>query len=46
MATITDQAYAIASELFGPSARVPGWAWLALLVMMFWGALSAGRQDD
>ena len=34
-----EQAYRVASELFGPDAWVPWWAWLALLVMIFWGLL-------
>jgi hypothetical protein len=44
MAAITDQAYAVTSELFGPHAQVPGWAWLALLGMVFWGLLAADRR--
>jgi len=46
MAALTDQAYALVSQLVGPSAQVPGWAWLALLVMVFWGVLAIDRQDD
>jgi hypothetical protein len=26
-------------------ARVPWWAWLAVLVMIFWGLLVPDRQD-
>jgi hypothetical protein len=26
-------------------ARVPWWAWLAVLVMIFWGLLVPERQD-
>jgi hypothetical protein len=46
MATIADLAYNVTSELFGPDARVPWWAWLALLVMIFWGLLVPQRQDS
>jgi hypothetical protein len=45
VATIIDQAYAVTSQLFGPDAVVPWWAWLAVLVMIFWGLLVPGRQD-
>jgi len=40
-----DQAYRVASELFGPDASVPWWAWLALLVMIF-GACSSRTGGD
>jgi hypothetical protein len=45
MAAVTDVAYAVTADLFGPGAEVPGWAWLALLGMIFWGLLVLGRQD-
>jgi hypothetical protein len=36
MNTVTDVAYALTSSLF---AVVPWWAWVAALVMIFWGLL-------
>lgn len=37
-----DPVYAWVSALIGPNAVVPGWAWLAGLVMIFWGLLAPG----
>ena len=39
MNTGTDVAYALTSGLFGRDAVVPWWAWLTLLLMIFWGLL-------
>ena len=39
MSTGTDVAYALTSGLFGRNAVVPWWAWLALVVLIFWGLL-------
>jgi hypothetical protein len=45
-----DAASAVVSRLFGPSSPIPGWAWLALLVMILWGILvpdySGGSAED
>ena len=49
MNTGTDVAYALTSALFGRHAMVPWWAWLALLVMIFWGLLipdGAPKETD
>jgi hypothetical protein len=41
MTSVTD----LAGELFGPGSAVPWWAWLALLVMIFWGLLVPEQED-
>jgi hypothetical protein len=45
MGSYVDVAYSVTSELFGPDARVPWWAWVALLAMVFGGLLVPDRQD-
>jgi len=46
MAALPDTASALVDQLFGPSSSVPGWAWLALLVMIGWGLLLPGGAGD
>jgi hypothetical protein len=45
MDAVTTVAYALASELVGPDARVPWWAWAALLAMIFCGLLVPDERD-
>ena len=37
-----DLAYQWTSSLVGPHSVIPWWAWLAGLVMIFWGVLAPG----
>ena len=37
MTTALTVAAAVLDRLFGPTSPIPGWAWLALLVMILWG---------
>jgi hypothetical protein len=46
MSAFTDVAYDVMSELFGADARVPWWAWVALLVMVFGGLLAPGENGQ
>lgn len=43
MAIVSDLASHLASEIL---TVVPWWAWAALLVMIFWGALVPEREDQ
>ncbi|OJF10340.1 hypothetical protein [Couchioplanes caeruleus] len=42
MEAYLDPAYEWTSLLVGPEAVVPWWAWVALLVMIFWSLLAPG----
>jgi hypothetical protein len=46
MAAYTDLAYSITNQLFGPDSPVPGWAWPAVLIMIFWGLLVASQEEN
>jgi hypothetical protein len=46
MAAYPDLAYSITTQLFGPDSPVPGWAWAAVLAMIFWGLLVASREEN
>ncbi|GID92990.1 hypothetical protein ACFQFC_06025 [Amorphoplanes digitatis] len=41
-----DAAYAVVSELFGPGATVPWWAWAVTLLMIFGKLLAPVFQGD
>ncbi|GIF01482.1 hypothetical protein [Paractinoplanes rishiriensis] len=36
MNEIADTAYNVTSQIFGPESGVPWWAWMFVLVAMFW----------
>ena len=46
MATAAAVAAAVLDRLFGPTSPIPGWAWLALVVMILWGLLLPDRPGD
>jgi hypothetical protein len=36
MNQIVSDAYNVTSQLFGPDSGIPGWAWILVLVVLFW----------
>jgi hypothetical protein len=34
-----DTAYKVTSALFGPNSGIPWWAWIAVIVALFWKVL-------
>jgi hypothetical protein len=34
-----DTAYKVTSALFGPESHIPWWAWIAVIVALFWKVL-------
>jgi hypothetical protein len=34
-----DKAYTVTSNLFGPESGIPWWAWMAVLIAVFWKVL-------
>ncbi|GAA2648823.1 hypothetical protein [Paractinoplanes durhamensis] len=39
MDQILDKAYTVTSNLFGPESGIPWWAWMAVLIAVFWKVL-------
>jgi hypothetical protein len=36
---VLDNAYTVTSNLFGPESGIPWWAWMAVLIAVFWKVL-------
>jgi cyanate permease len=44
MAQYLDTASAVSDQLFGPESAIPWWAWIAVLIAVFWKLLVPERQ--
>jgi hypothetical protein len=44
MAKYLDTAYTVTNQLFGPESAIPWWAWIAVLIAVFWKVLVPERQ--